>query len=40
MAQSAGSKEYTDCISTERHNFPNECPVYDLKQLDGEASVL
>ena len=40
MAQSAGDPEYIDCISAEGLDFPNECPVYDTKQSDGEASVM
>ena len=40
LAQSAGSSEYTDCISTERKNSPNECPEYDTKQYDGDAPVM
>ena len=40
MAQLAGAVEYTDCISAEGLNFPNECPRYDTKQSDGEASVM
>ena len=39
-AQSTGAVEYTNCISAERWDFPNECPVYDTKQSDGEASVM
>ena len=39
MVQSAGTVEYTDCISAERYNSPNKCPRYDTKQSDGEASV-
>ena len=31
---------YTDCFSVERKDFPNECPSYDSKQSDGEASVM
>ena len=38
--QSAGAVEYTDCISGERARFHNECPVYDTKQSDGEASIM
>ena len=40
MTQSAGAVEYTDCIPTEGYNSPNECPVYDPKQTNGEASVM
>ena len=34
MAQSAGTAEYTDC------NSDNECPGYDTKQSNGDASVM
>ena len=41
MAQSAGAVEYTDCISAEEKDpFPNECPVYDIKQFDVESPVI
>ena len=40
LAQSAGTAEYTDCISAERLYSPNECPVYDTKQSDGEDSLI
>ena len=40
MAQLAGAVEYTDCISAEEWDSPNKCPVYDLKQSDGEAPVM
>ena len=36
----AGAVEYTDCISAERYDFPDECPAYDTKQSDGETSVM
>ena len=36
IAQSAGAVEYTVCTSAEG-NPPNECPVYDTKQSDGEV---
>ena len=39
MAQSAGVVEYTDCISAEGYDFPNECPTYHSKQSDGEVPV-
>ena len=32
IAQSAGAIKYTDCISAEGYNSPNECPKYDIKQ--------
>ena len=38
MAQSAGTIEYTDCISAEESDSPNECPGYDTKQSDGKSS--
>ena len=41
MAQSAGTVEYTDCISAEGVRLPNECPdIYDTKQSDGEVPVI
>ena len=40
MAQSAGTAEYTNCISAERKESPNEYPGYDTKQSDGEAPVM
>ena len=35
-ALSAGAAEYINCISVS----PNECPIYDTKQPDGEAPVM
>ena len=32
----AGAVEYTDCTSAEGYDSPNECPVYDAKQSDGD----
>ena len=32
--------DYTDCISAEGLDSPNECPVYDTKQSDDEAPVM
>ena len=40
MAQSAGTGEITDCISTVGWNSPNESLEYDTKQSDGEALVM
>ena len=40
MDQSAGAVEYTNCISAEGHDSPNECPRYNNKQSDGEVSVI
>ena len=40
IAQLAEAVEYTNCISAEEYDFPNECPGYDIKQSDGEASVM
>ena len=40
MAQLAGDAEYTDCISAEGWDSPNECPGYDTKQSDGETPVM
>ena len=39
-AQLVGTVEYTDCISAEEQDYPNELPGYDTKQSDGEASVI
>ena len=39
-AQSTGTVEYTDCISIEGLDPTNECPGYDIKPSDGEASAL
>ena len=39
IAQSAGAVEYADCTSAEGLDPPpNECPVYDTRQSDGEVS--
>ena len=41
VIQSAGAVEYTNCISSEGvRPPPNECPVYDTKQSDGEVLVI
>ena len=32
--------EYTNYISAEWYESPNECPAYDPKQSDGEAPVM
>ena len=40
LAQSAGAAEYTDCISAEELDSPNEYSGCDSKQSDGEASVM
>ena len=40
MAQSGGAVEYTDCISAEEQDTPNQCLGYDTKQSDGEALVM
>ena len=40
MLKSAGVAEYTDCISTEGYDSPNECPGYDTKQSDGKALIM
>ena len=40
MAYSAGDAEYTDCISAEGYDSPNECTVNDIKQFDCEAPVM
>ena len=38
IAQSAGAVEYTDVQRVRPP--PNECPVYDTKQSDGEVPVM
>ena len=38
-AQPAGEVEYTNCVSAEELDFPNEYPAYDTKQSDSEAPV-
>ena len=40
QSQSAGAVEYTDCISAEEYDSPNENPAYDTKQSDGEVLVI
>ena len=40
ICKSAGSTEYTDCISAEELNSSNERPGYDTKWSDGEAPVM
>ena len=40
MAQSATAVEYTDCISAEESNTPNECHGCKTKQSDGMAPVM
>ena len=40
MAQSAGSVEYTDYISAEGEDYPNECPGYQTKQSDDEFPLM
>ena len=40
MSQSIEAVEYTECISAERKDSPNERPVNDTKQPDGEAPVM
>ena len=37
---SAEPIEYTDCISAERKDHPNECPGYDTEQSNDKASVV
>ena len=32
LVQSVGPVEYTDCMSKEGQDFPNECPAYETKQ--------
>ena len=40
IAQLAGAVEYTDCISAEGLDSPNECSGYDTKQSDDEVLVM
>ena len=40
MALLARDAEFTDCFSAEGKDSSNECPVYDTKQSDVEASVM
>ena len=35
IAQWAGAVEYTDCISVDGYDSPNEYPGYVTKQFDG-----
>ena len=39
-SHSAEAVEYTNCISAEEQDSPNECPGYDIKPSDGEAPAL
>ena len=40
IVQSVGAAEYTNCISAEGSDSPQECYWYETKQSDGEASVM
>ena len=40
MAHLAGAVEYTDFISAEKLDSPNECPGYDTKQSDCETPIM
>ena len=40
IPQSAVAIEYTDFISAEGYDSPNEFPIYDTKQSDSEAPAL
>ena len=40
VANSAGPKDYIDCISAERYESPDQFPGYDIKQSDDEAPLL
>ena len=40
LARSARAVEYTDYISANGLDFPNECPGYDNQQSDGGAPVM
>ena len=32
--------EYTDCISAEGENTPNDCPGYNIKQSNSETPLM
>ena len=41
LAEPGEAEEYTNFISAEEvRPRPNECPLYDIKQSDGEAPVM
>ena len=40
FVQLAGASEYTECISAEGLDSPNECPGYNTKQSDCKAPVM
>ena len=40
IARSAGAAEYTASLQRGKPSPPNECPVYDTKQSDGEFPVI
>ena len=40
LARSVEAVEYTDGISAKGSDSPNECPVYDTKRSDGEATAI
>ena len=40
MAQPAEAAEYTVSISAQRLDSPSQCPRYDTKLSDGEASAM
>ena len=40
MVLSAGAAVYTDCISVEGLDSPNECSGYDIKQSNSEGPEL
>ena len=40
MAQSTEAVEYTDCISEEELDSPNNCPAYGIKQSDESPVIL
>ena len=40
IAQSAETAEFTDCISAEGQNSPNQGPEYDTKRSDDEVPVI
>ena len=40
IVQSVGAVEYTDCVSAEGYNHPQQVSWYDTKQSGGEVLVM
>ena len=40
LAKLSGAVEYTNCLSAEEYDLPNDCPGYDIKQSDGKVPVM